>query len=51
MMYKDDKGRCFIGKPYNYVENEIIILEASNIPLEYGCYRIIKFLETVSEKK
>lgn len=53
MKYIDNKNRCFIGTPFEYGNNELTVIEASSKPSEYGCYRIIKYIESkpINKKK
>ena len=44
MIYIDDKGDSFLGRPYNVTVGETIFVEISNRPLEDGHYHIIKLV-------
>ncbi len=50
MIYEDKSGRCFIGKPLSPYDGEIVVVEATNKPVEFDCHRIIKEHEHVELK-
>ena len=43
IIYKDDKGREFLGSTYNVVIGDTMIVEVGEA-LEEGYYKIIKFI-------
>ena len=49
-IYKDEDGTCFIGEHIDYDDGEIIVVEATNDPVEYGCHRIIEEHEHIKPK-
>jgi len=51
MIYKDGKGRLFLGPLISGSHGKKVILEASDAPLEDGYYHIIKIIGVVGEGK
>jgi hypothetical protein len=47
MIHKDQKGRSFLGPPISVAHGKTVILEATDAPLEDGCYHIIKVIDIV----
>ena len=51
MIYKDEKGRLFLGPLIGVSHGKKVILEASDAPLEDGYYHIIKEIGVIGEGK
>ena len=44
MIHKDEQGRLFLGPPISNTNDVIVVVEASNSPLEDGYYHIVKVI-------
>ena len=44
MIYKDDKGKLYIGPRHDVVDEKVYVVEISDGPLEGGYRRIVKFI-------
>ena len=51
MIYKDEKGRFFLGPLISVSHGKKVILEASATLLEDGYYHIIKIIGVIGEGK
>ena len=51
MIHKDEQGRLFLGPPIILTQGEIIIVEATNTPLEDGFYHIIRVIGQIKEEQ
>lgn len=50
MIYEDEDGKRFMGPPISGATLDIIIVEASDRPID-GCYQIIKFVDRIPKAK
>ena len=50
MIYEDEDGKLFLGPPFNTMLGEILLVEASDRPID-GYYHIIKLVAKIPPKK